>query len=213
MDDADNARYDAVQNRIYVGYGSGALAVLIAEKLTKVGDIALSGHPESFQLEHSGNRIFVNVPSSGHIAVVDREKQAVIATWPLTDAKSNFPMALDEADHRLFVGCRKPTKLLVLDTETGKTVATLDCVGDTDDVFYDAGARRIYVSGGAGAINVIGQSDADHYSEIAKVQTASGARTSFFAADAGTLFLAVPHRGGQVAEIRVYKTSAPAPAH
>jgi YVTN family beta-propeller protein len=210
MDDADNARYDASANRIYIGYGRGALAVLDADKLTKLADIPLAGHPESFQLEHAGNRIFVNVPSAGHIAVVDRDQKKVIATWPMKDAKWNFPMALDEADHRLFVGCRKPAKLLVLDTETGKTVAALDCVGDTDDVFYDAAAKRIYVSGGAGAITVIEQSDPDHYRESASLATASGARTSLFVPDRAALYLAVPHRGSQLAEIRVYTTKSPA---
>jgi DNA-binding beta-propeller fold protein YncE len=203
--DADNVRYDPAARRLYVGYGSGALAVIDTETAHKLADIKLDAHPESFQLEKSGKRIFVNVPDAGHIAVVDREKQTVIAKWPTADAKANFPMALDEQNHRLFIGCRKPARLLILDTETGKPVAAPDIIGDTDDLFYDAANRRIYISGGAGAITVVEQSTPDTYRAVSKIQTAPGARTSFFVPESATLYVAVPHRGSQQAELRVFK--------
>ena len=209
LDDADNVRYDAKAKLLYVGYGSGALAIVDPEKVAKVAEIKLDGHPESFQLESSGDRVFVNVPSAGQIAIIDREKKTVMGKWPVKDAAANFPMALDESSHRLFVGCRRPARLLVVDTETGKTITTLECCGDTDDVFFDASANRVYVTGGEGCITVIGRSDADHYSLLGKVMTAAGARTSFFAQEKRILFVAVPHRGGQRAEIRVYQAGAP----
>jgi YVTN family beta-propeller protein len=205
LDDADNVRYDAAAKRLYVGYGSGSLAVVDAEKATQVADIKLDAHPESFQLEKDGKRIFVNVPEAGHIAVVDREKQAVVAKWPVTKGKANFPMSLDEAQHRLFVGCRQPAKLLVIDTEAGKTVTDLACAGDTDDLFHDAARKRIYVSGGDGVISVIDQRSADEYRLSASIKSAPGARTSFFVPDTGTFYLAVPHRGEQRSEIRVFR--------
>ncbi len=204
LDDADNARYDPASKLLYVGYGDGALAIIDPDKAMKVGDVKLDGHPESFQLESNGSRIFVNVPGARHIEVVDRQKRTVIAKWPVNDAQANFPMSLDEANHRLFVGCRKPARLLVLNTDNGKTIAALDCCGDSDDVFYDATARRIYVSGGEGCVSVFEQSDADHYKLLEKIKTATGARTSLFDADRGRLYIAVPHRGTQPAELRVY---------
>ena len=128
-DDADNVRYEAKTNRIYVGYGRGAIGILDAGSYQRLGSIPLAGHPESFQLEEHGSRIFVNVPDAGHIAVLDRSTRKVLATWPVTAARSNFPMALDEANHRLFVGCRAPARLLVYDTESGKVVTSLPIVG------------------------------------------------------------------------------------
>src|SRR5262249_22766497 len=119
--DADNVRIDDAANLVYVGYGGGSLAVLDSTGKV-IGDIRLSGHPESFQLESSGRRIFVNVPSAGHIAVVDRDARKVAAIWPVTAARANYPMALDEAHHRLFVGCRNPARLLVYDTDSGRLV-------------------------------------------------------------------------------------------
>jgi len=117
-------------------------------------------------------------------------------------------MALDEGNHRLFVGTRSPAKLLILDIDTGKTITSLDSSGDADDIFYDTQNKRIYVSGGEGAISVFEQTDPDNYSSIDKVDTAEGARTSLFVADSGTLYVAVPHRGSQQAEVRAFQTKS-----
>jgi hypothetical protein len=204
-DDADNIRYDANTRRVYVGYGSGGLGVIDAATGDQLGDIKLDGHPESFQLEKSGRRIFVNIPTSQKVAVVDREKRAVTAAWPIPAAKENFPMALDEEHHRLFVGARKPAKLMVFDTESGKLVTSLDSPGDADDIFYDGTRKRIYISGGEGFIGIIQQQDADHYKILTKISTPSGARTSFYVSELNRLYLAVPHRLGQKAEVRVYE--------
>jgi DNA-binding beta-propeller fold protein YncE len=209
LDDADNVRYDPQAKLLYVGYGGGALAVIDPEKAAKVADIKLDGHPESFRLETNGNRIFVNVPRAGEIEVVDRATRQVVAKWPMKSAKSNFPMVLDEDHHRLFIGCRSPAKMLVLDAQTGATVSEVDCISDTDDLFYDAANKRVYISGGGGSITVVEQTDADHYQVVETIKTASGARTSFFSPDTGQLYLAVPHRGDQPAEIRVYAAPKP----
>jgi DNA-binding beta-propeller fold protein YncE len=210
LDDADNVRYDPAAKRIYVGYGKGALAVVDAQNFRKIADVKLDAHPESFQLEQQGNRIFVNVTSAGHIAVIDREKLNVIAKWPVKSAAANFPMTLDEKNHRLMIACRKPAKMLVIDTQSGNEVAAVDCIGDADDLFYDPAARRIYITGGEGAIDTIAQTDPDHYTLIARTKTAPGARTGWFISAENRLYVAVPHRGQQKAEIRVFDTrSAP----
>jgi DNA-binding beta-propeller fold protein YncE len=204
-DDADNIRYDAATRRVYVGYGNGALGIIDAATGDQLGEVKLDGHPESFQLEKSGPRIFVNIPTSQKIAVVDREKPAAVTAWSVGGATANFPMALDETHHRLFVGFRKPAKLVVYDTESGKVVANLDSPGDADDIFHDGTRQRIYISGGDGFIDIIQQQDADHYKSLTKIPTASGARTSFWVAEMSRLYLAVPHRGTQRAEVRVYE--------
>ena len=202
-DDADNLRYDPDHKRIYVGYGSGALAE-IDEEGNKVGEIKLDTHPESFQLEKDSLRIYVNLPKSRKVVVLDREKRAIVASWPVGIALANYPMALDQADHRLFVITRLPARLLVFDTTTGKIVQRLPAVGDCDDVFYDQTAKRIYASGGEGAISVFEQQDADHYKESVRITTVKGARTSFFSSELDRLFLAVRRQGTQSAAIQIY---------
>ena len=203
-DDADNVRYDSREDRFYVGYGSGALGVTDKDG-NKIADIKLDAHPESFQLETTGSRIFVNLPKSQKIAVIDRSTRAILATWTTGGPQSNYPMALDEANHRLFVVCRIPARLVVLDTLTGKVVQTVSAVGDCDDVFYDSARKRIYAIGGEGAISVFQQQDADHYREIAKIPTVKGARTGFFSPDLGRLFVAARRAAGHPAEIRIYE--------
>jgi len=204
-DDADNVRYDPSAKRVYVGFGGGALAAIDPMTGKVVGAARLAGHPESFQLERGGARVFINVPDAHQVAVVDRSTMKISATWPVTTAGSNFPMALDEPNHRVFVGCRRPAKVLVFDTTSGKETASFDIVGDTDDLFYDAPRKRLYVTGGEGYIDVVQDEGANTFIRTAHVSTAPGARTSLFVAEQGRLYLAVPHRGNQQAEIRVFE--------
>ena len=207
-EDADNVRYDETAKRVYVGYGDGALATLDPKTGAKLADIRLAGHPESFRLETGGPRIFVNVPKAGHIAVIDREKGTVTETWPLKAAAANFPLILDEANHRLFAGCRKPPKLLIFDTSApgGRLVTTAAISSDTDDLFFDVRNKLIYVSCGQGVIDIIKQTSADAYEKLEAIPTPAGARTSLFVPELKMFCLAVPHRAVQSAEIRIFKT-------
>ena len=204
-DDADNVRYDDATKKVYVGFGSGGIAVVNAPDGKQIGSIKLSAHPEAFELEKTGKRIFANVPNSRHVAVIDRDKSAVVATWKTDLAFANFPMALDEAHHSLFIGCRMPSKLVVLNTDSGDVVAKIDISGDPDDVFYDRKHHRIYAICGAGKVDIIEQTDANNYKALIKIDTANGARTGLFVPERDTLFVAVPHRGAQQAEIRAYR--------
>jgi DNA-binding beta-propeller fold protein YncE len=203
-DDADNVRYDDAAKKIYVGFGSGGIAIVNASDGKQVSSIELSGYPEAFELEKNGRRIFVNVPNARHVAVIDRDKGEVVARWKTDLAFQNFPMVLDEANHRLFVGCRLPSKLVVLNTESGEVAAKIDISGDPDDLFYDSKRHRIYAICGAGKIDIIEQTDPNTYAASTKVNTADGARTGLFVSEGDTLFVAVPHRGSQKAEVRAY---------
>jgi glutamine cyclotransferase len=203
-DDADNVRYDRATKKIYVGFGSGGIGIINAADGKRVDSIKLSAHPEAFELEKNGPRIFVNVPNSRQVAVIDRNKGEVTGIWKTDLAFGNFPMALDEANHRLFIGCRMPSKLVVLNTDSGDVVAKIDISGDPDDVFYDSKRHRVYAICGAGKIDIMEQTDANTYKASAKIDTADGARTGLFVPERDTLFVAVPHRGSQEAEIRRY---------
>jgi len=204
--DADNLRYDSSTQTVFVGYGNGAIGAFSASGLKKLREVSIPGHPESCEVEQAGKRIFVNVPSARTIAVIDREKGKVVSQWELSAAR-NFPLALDEANHRLFVGFRSPSRMVVYDTDSGTQVASLDIANDVDDIFYDAGARRIFLSCGEGYLEIVSQTDADNYRSLSRVPTEPGARTSLFTPALGRLYLAVPRHQGQDAEIRVYATS------
>ena len=207
--DADDTRYDAAANQVIVGYGDAGeagLAFLDGSTGKLLATIKLPDHPESFQLEKSGSRIFVNIPTAGNIIdVVDRTGRKVIATWRLTGAVANFPMALDGKDHRLFVTCRSPAEMLVLDTRSGEIVARVPAVGAADDMWYDAARKSIYITGGEGFISVIRQEDANHYRGIAQIRTVPGGRTSLFLPQWNRLFLGVWGLWGRPEELRIYE--------
>lgn len=207
MPDADNLRYDVNAKLIYVGYGDGALAVIDAASEHQIANIKLQGHPESFQfLGRDGARISVNVPDAQRVAVVDCKSRNVTTMWQLSGFRANFPMALDEANHRIFIGCRQPARLAVLDDAMGKVVSNLAIAGDTDDLFYDSNLKCIYISCGEGFIEVIEQQDANIYRSRERIRTVPGARTSFFCPELKEFYLAEPISRYSPASIRVYRT-------
>lgn len=203
--DADPLRVDAEWRCTWVGVGEGSLVAV--EKGAKWFEIPLAAHPEGFQLETKGPRIFVNVPDRAMVAVADRESRKVVVTWQVQEAKDNYPMALDEEAGRILVGCRTPPKLLALDMKDGTVKASLGISGDVDDLYLDPKTRLLYASCGEGYVDVI---HADKCERVGRVATAKGARTCLLDAGSGRLFVAVPMHEGRAAEIRVYRT-APAP--
>ncbi len=209
---ADNLRYDAANKRVYVGCGrdekTGAIGTIDAVTNKRLDETyLLGGEPESFQLEKSGPNIYANLPDLKQIVVVNRETKA-ITHWPLHGVESNFPMALDEADHRLFVGTHDPARLAVFDTTSGKMVAALPGVQGTDDLYYDADRKRVYMPGSEGFIYAYQMKDPDHFQLLAKVPTAIGAATAGYWGKQGKgfdrFYLAVPASGVNPAEIRIY---------
>ena len=206
-DDADNVRYDEAAKKVYVGYGSGGLAALDAKTGAKISDIPLGAHPESFRMDTNTANLYVNIPDAGQIAVVDREKGKVVDTWPLKEAQGNFPMVLDEADTRMFVGCRHPSTVLVYNYDSGHLLANIPIGHDTDDLFYDARNKLIYASCGDGRIEIIRQVDVDNYQKARRVLTSPEARTSLFIPELNRLCVAAPEQNkDEPAQILVYKT-------
>ena len=219
--DADNLRYDPHSNRVLVGYGGekfvggkavaprgergkgdGALA-FVDGKGNKGPEVSVDAHPESFQLEKSGTLAFVNVPDRHEVQIANLAKGTVLAHWPVA-CTDNFPMAFDEAHHRLFIGCRIPAKMLVLDGDTGKSIASLEIPGTTDDLFYDAARGRIYVLGGVGLIDVIAQKTPDRYERIARVPAPVGSRTGLFVPELNELFVSVSQSAKQAPELLIF---------
>jgi len=187
--DADNVRIDQRTGNIIVGYGSGGLAVIDPEKKSKIAEIKLAAHPESFQLDPMSGRVFVNVPDAGHIAVVDLAAARQVASWTVPGLRANFPLAIESSGAALAAVFRHPARLVLLDTKTGAVTQQLDVCGDADDVFFDTKRRRIYVSCGAGAVDVL-QGEAAGYRLLARVDTSSGARTSLFVPELDRLYVA-----------------------
>jgi YVTN family beta-propeller protein len=199
-DDADNIRIDSGAERVYVGFGNGAIAAIDPVSRKKNGEIPLTAHPESFQLDQTSQKIWVNVPGAGHVAVLDRGSGKQVATWMLPDAKSNFPMAIDKANNRVLVVSRQPAELIAFAADNGAIVARLKTCGDADDVFVDEKRQRIYVTCGEGFVDIL-QADARGYQRLGRAPTARGTRTSLFVPDFDRLFVAVRATSNEPAAI------------
>ncbi|HWZ55694.1 MAG TPA: YncE family protein [Verrucomicrobiae bacterium] len=208
---ADNLRYDAATKRVYVGCGddekNSAIAAIDAMTGKRTDEVyKLGGEPESFQLEKSGPNIYVNVPELKQIVAINRTTKE-LTRWTVTNLQ-NFPMALDEADHRIIVGTREPATVSVFDTTSGKMVASVPTVQDTDDLYYSAEKKRLFVPGREGAIWVYQQSDPDHFTLITKVPTVVGAGTAGYFGRQGKgfdrFYLAVSATANSNAEVRIY---------
>lgn len=206
--DADNTRYDAGMKLLYVGYGDGGIAVVNTTTASLFRTFPLPAHPEAFQVEANGSLIYINDPTTGQIHVLDKLTGRSVGNVTIPSGyKDNFPMALDERDGRLFVGTRSPSKLLVFDTASWRTVATIDIPGDPDDIFYDAARGLVLVSCGQGSLQVIRQEDPNNYVTLQSIATGPGARTSLFVPDLGFIVVGVPPSTGQQAELLVYSLS------
>jgi DNA-binding beta-propeller fold protein YncE len=198
LEGADSAGYDAATGIYYVVTGGKDVpldySVVSAVNLStrkKIGDLRFdSNHVEAMALEKNGPRIFINVTDKAAVAVLDRRSMKVLAWWPVGVAEQNSPIALDEANHRLFTICREPPTFVVMDTTSGKVVTSLPTAGRADDVAFDQKNHRIYVPGGEGYIAVYQQRDADHYNLVAKVPSAPGAKTALLVPEMNQLFVA-----------------------
>jgi DNA-binding beta-propeller fold protein YncE len=204
MPDADNLRYDEANGQLFVGYGDGAIRVFDPAKSTQLADIKLPAHPEAFALAPKSKRLVVNLPDAGAIGVVDLEQQRLAQTWRLEDARANFALALDESGQRVFVASRRPPLILVHDLESGRRVASVPTCGDIDDVFFDRDQGHLYAICGEGYIDIVKQQDPAHYSSLERIATRPGARTGLFVPGLHRLYVAVPRRFGEGAEVRVY---------
>jgi hypothetical protein len=204
-DDADNVRYDAVERKIYVAYGSGGIALIdpIAHKQT--GNIKLNAHPESFQLNKKNNRMYVNLPDANSIAIIDLKSFTLTGTWKINMYKANFPMTLDTANNLVFVGFRHPALLVGYDSNSGKEISSNEFVGDADDIFYYAAKQEIFATGGDGSINIFKRENGTAFKHTANIPTRSGARTSLFIPSLQILVVAERAEGGKKAALAVYR--------
>jgi DNA-binding beta-propeller fold protein YncE len=204
----DELQYDAKAKRLYVGMmdpDKPGIAVIAVRGRRLLAKLKLPAKPQGFVVEPDAARIYVNTPREAQVTVLDLKTRSVAAEWKLRGARSNFPIALDRKNHRLFVACRRPARLLVLDAASGNAVAGIEIGGDADDMSFDPAGKWVYVACGAGVISTVEQLDADHYRKHPDTPTANDARNSLFVDELKTFFIAVPPQGSTPAQLRAYR--------
>lgn len=210
LPDADSIGYDSAKNYLYIDNGGGdahqtysMVTVVDTTAGKKVADIKVDGDTlEAMALEKSTPKLYVNNKAKNEVDVIDRDKQAVVASWPITKSKTNVAMALDEANHRLFVACRTGV-VVVFDTNSGKEIKALDITKGVDDLVYDPASKRLYAAAD-GAVDVYQQTDPDNYKSLATVTTGPVGRTALLVPALKRYFVAVPQHGETSAEVLVF---------
>lgn len=211
---ADSIGFDRAAGVVYVVTGgedvkmeTSELAAVDPSTGKKLGALGFKdNHVEAMAVEQNGNRIFLNLTQTNQIAVIDRKAMKLLTTWKITPSKENAMAALDEQQHRLFVVCRKPGMVVVLDSDTGKVVSTLPAPGHSDDAIYDQPAHRLYVPGGDGFLGVYDTSDPNHLKAVSRIATALGAKTGLLIPSEKKLMLvASPGESKAVAKVMFYE--------
>ncbi len=153
----NTVRFSPILNTLFVGHGDGAINIYDANSVKLKTSIPLVGRPEGFIVDHKAKKIFVNVPKNKSVEVIDLAANKVLNSWKLNGIAENYPIAYDSINSRLFIGCRNPAKMVVIDSHTGKQIAAVDIDGDVNDIFYNSKTGQIYASCGDGYINIIKQ--------------------------------------------------------
>jgi len=211
LEDADSIGYDPATKHLYIDNGGGdvhqmysMLSVVDTTAGTKLADLKIDGDTlEAMALERSTPKMYVNNRAKNQVSVVDRDKRELMASWPVTLCKNNVAMALDEANHRLFVACRT-SQIAVLDTQTGKEITSFAITKGVDDITYDAASKRIYAACD-GAVDIYEQSSPDSYKLIANVPTGPMGRTARLVPELKRYFVAVPQHGATSAKVLVFE--------
>lgn len=210
-DDADDMVYDAKSKLLYVGHGGGGadpsgVAVIDTTSQTLLTNLPVAAHPEGLEIDNTKDRIFVNIADAGEVVVINGATHTQIASWKLTRAKDNVPLAYDEEHQVLFVACRMPARLLVLDAVSGKELSDLPSGAGADDLFYDAALHRIYLIAGSGVIDVFEIDTRKTVRALEAIHTSAGAKTGLLVPSQHTLFVGAPATNSKQAEILVYST-------
>ena len=209
---ADSTVYDPANHLLYVATGGedakmdfSLISIVDTSTRKHVGDIKVnSTNIESMSLDKNGATLFANVRDRSVVAVIDTKKREVTSTWPLGEVHGNTPMAIDVAHRRLFIVGRKPARLVVLDSDSGKIIAALPTAELTDDMLFDRASKRIYVACDE-LVVVYVQEDADHYKELDRIPTGFRAKTAILVPELKRYFVAAPRHGQKIAEVRVYE--------
>ena len=211
---SDTAKYDAASNILYVVTGgkdvdmkTANLEAINPDTGAKLGSITFpDNHVEAMAFVEGDPRIFINLTQTNKLAVVDRKSMKVIATWPVPPAQQNAMVAFDPGQHRLYVVCRSPGMVVVMNSDTGAVIGTQPAPLRADEVQYDEASHRLYVPGGEGYMGIYDTSDPNHLKIVERVTTAPGAKTALLIPSMHRLFVAVsPGESKAMAKVLTYE--------
>ncbi|MGC1298361.1 MAG: hypothetical protein WA869_25320, partial [Alloacidobacterium sp.] len=177
MPDSDGIIYDAKLDKVLAVSGDGGVLMTfspdIDPKSGKVEQIALGGAPEFLASDGSG-KVYINLEDKDVVGVVDLKSKSVVARWPVAPGGHPVGMSMDAKSHRLFIGCRNPQKLVVMNSETGRVEASIPIGAGVDATGFHEG--QAFASCRDGSLTVAVEK-AGSFDVEQTVKTPDGART------------------------------------
>jgi DNA-binding beta-propeller fold protein YncE len=187
-EDTDGVVYDPVSKRVFVMDGDPHNAMVIDTITdTVVTRLPLAGKPEFAAVDGAG-KLFVNITDARKIQRIDTKTLKTEATWPISDCEGPHGLAIDAATRRLFSSCLN-SKLLVVDSGSGRIVATLPIGLGSDASAFDGKRNLVFSSNGTGTLTVIHESGPDNFAVLADVPTQLLARTMAVDSETGRVYL------------------------
>jgi DNA-binding beta-propeller fold protein YncE len=214
--DADGIGYDSTTGYLYVSNGGDAagkdysfISIIDTIREEKVGDIRIEAPgQEAMVVDHAAGRLYIDLPETNSIGVIDLQRRSLIVKWPLTKSRGNMALAHDVEHHLLYVGCRDTDvqgSILIVDTSAGKELERLPIGGWVDSMFYDPVKQRIYASSGVGEVFTYERQSNGTYKSLEPVDTAVMAKTALYSSELDRLFVSVPRLGGTSSKILVFR--------
>ena len=211
---SDTAMYDHATNILYIVTGgkdvdmkTANLDAVNPDTGAKLASVTFpDNHVEAMDFVDGDPRIFINLTQTNKLDVVDRRNMKIVASWPVPPAQQNAMVAFDPAQHRLYVVCRSPGMVVVMNSDTGAVIDTQPAPLRADQVQYDHTTHRLYVPGGEGYLSIYDTADPNHLKLVEKVTTAPGAKTGILLPAQHRLFLAVsPGDSKAMAKVLTYE--------
>lgn len=189
-EDSDGVIYDPASGKVLVVCGDAGVMIPIQPDLdlaTGKADpaVELGGKPE-FLAANGQGIAYINLVDKDRVAVVDTKAMKVVSKWSTSPGGSPVGMSMDPARRRLFIGCRKPQKLVVMDANDGKVLADLPIGAGVDATKFDG---DVFASCGDGTLTVARESPPGQFQVVQTVQTPRGARTMGIDSTTHTLYL------------------------
>jgi len=212
---ANRIALDPRRNLLYVGYGGkdagqdhGEVAAIDAATDKVIATFMVDAHPAELLVGDTGEKLFALIPAKDEVQVVDTANGKTISKWRVS-SKSPGDAALDVSGHRLLIGTHTPPRMVVMDYQDGKEIASLPTVEGMDGVYFDVRKKRVYVSGGRGldlgSISVYQQTGAKQYKSIGDIPTKAGAGTSLWSPELNRYYVAAPAHNGELASVLVFQ--------
>ena len=173
----DAILYEPAHKEVYAYDGKAHAASIISANSGKVvATLPLPGKPEFSAADSKSGRVFVNIEDKNEVVAIDTRTHQITNTWPIAPGESASGMAIDTAHHRLFLGCENHL-MLMMDSTTGKVVASVPIDTGVDANAFDAGTQLAFSSNGAGTVTIAHEDSPSKLSVVQTLQTQPSART------------------------------------